>query len=242
MPVCSVTRSPPMRGAGARCSSARRDTGSMWFDSTIASGYTRRSCGTPARSAASVEQSTNAAAWSTFHCEQCHFVYGAANIGFLADGCSRNSGVTGSRRQASGFAAATRLNPAHSSAVARAFSATVSPDAARRAVSNAEYISGALMKPAARSGAGMISSAGRMLSSGPTSSPCTVSTGAVPVMCPRRSRNLASPPTTSATSRSPRAMARNARVNGVDCSTPSSAITERAWAPTRSATMRPGSG
>ena len=46
----------------------------------------------------------------------------------------------------------------------------------RSAVSSAEYISGALMKPAARSGAGMISSAGRMLSSGATSSPCTVST------------------------------------------------------------------
>ena len=87
----------------------------------------------------------------------------------------------------------------------------------------------------------MISSAGLMLSSGPTSASCTVSTGADPVMWPRRSRNFASPPTTMATSTSPLAMARHARVNGVDCSTPSSAITDRAVAPTRSAMMRPGS-
>ncbi len=133
------------------------------------------------------------------------------------------------------------LNADHSSAVARAFSATDSPSADRSAVSTAEYISGALMNPAARSGAGMISSAGRIDSSGATSSLCTVSTGAVPVMRPRRSRYFASPPTTMATSRSPLAMARHARVNGVSCSTPSSAITERAFAPTRSATIRPGS-
>ena len=94
-----------------------------------------------------MEQSTNAAAWSTFHCEQCHLVYGAASIGFFADGCSRNSGGTGSRRHASGLAAAVRLNADHSSAVARAFSATVSPRDARSAVSNAEYINGALMNP-----------------------------------------------------------------------------------------------
>ena len=56
--------------------------------------------------------------------------------------------------------------------------ATVSPSVDRSAVSTAEYINGALMNPAARSGAGMISSAGRIDSSGATSSPCTVSTGA----------------------------------------------------------------
>ncbi len=102
-------------------------------------------------------------------------MYGAASIGFFADGCSRNSGGTGSRRHASGLSAAVRLNADHSSAVARAFSATVSPRAVRSAVSSAEYISGALMKPAARSGAGMISSAGTMRSSGATSSGCSVS-------------------------------------------------------------------
>jgi hypothetical protein len=125
--------------------------------------------------------------------------------------------------------------------VARAFSATVSPSDVRSAVSSAEYINGALMNPASRSGAGMISSAGTMRSSALTSSLCTVSTTAVPVMRERRSRNFASPPTTIATSRSPFAIARNARENGVDCSTPSSAITDSALAPTRSATMRPGS-
>ncbi len=147
----------------------------MWFDSTAASGYTRRSSGTPARSAASVEHSTNAAAWSTFHCEQCHLVYGAASIGLSGDGCSRNSVLTGSRRHASGFAAATRLNAAHSSAVACAFSATVSPRAARSAVSITEYWSGALMSPAAISGGGRISDAGTRVSSGAMPSRCTVS-------------------------------------------------------------------
>ena len=111
MPVSSAMRSAPMRTAGARWSSARFDTASMWFDSTAAERVhpslvrARRRDRRPRWSRARTP-----AAWSTFHCEQCHLVYGAASIGFLADGCSRNSGATGSRRHASGLSAAVRLN------------------------------------------------------------------------------------------------------------------------------------
>ena len=146
----SATRSAPMRTAGARWSSpraARRR--SMWFDSTAASGYTRRSVGTPARSAVPLEHSTNAAAWSTFHCEQCHFVYGAASIGFLAsDGCSRNSGVTGSRRHASGFDCrhAAERRPQLGGG-ARVLGHRLAERRPQRGLERRSTCSGALMKP-----------------------------------------------------------------------------------------------
>ena len=126
----SAPRGPPARGEAPRaarsapCRSIRPPP----------AGRPDGRAATPARSAAPLEHNTNAAAWSTFHCEQCHFVYGAASIGLASDGCSRNSGVTAFRRHASGFCAATRLNADHSSPVARAFSLTDSPRAARSAV------------------------------------------------------------------------------------------------------------
>ena len=216
--ACGSTRPPPADTRGVR-RGHRRGRRPRW-----STARTRR----PGR-----RSTASSATWCT----------GAASIGFLADGCSRNAGATGSRRHASGFDAATAAELRPQLGRCRARSRPPTPRATTRsAVSNAEYMSGALMKPAARSGAGMISSAGRIASSGTTSSAWTVSTGTVPRMRPRRSRYFASPPTTTATSRSPLAMAPHARVNGVSCSTPSSAITDRdASAPMRSATMRPGS-
>ena len=235
-------RSAPMRTAGARWSSARFDTASMWFDSANASGYTRRSCGTPARSAASVEHSTNPAAWSTFHCEQCHLVYGAASIGFFADGCSRNSGATGSRRHASGLSAAVRLNAGPElRGGAGVLGHGLAERGAQRGLDRrvhqrrAHEAGGALGR-----GDDLVGRLDALVGRDVVALHGVVHRGSGDVRCagrgtwprrPRRSRRRGR--------RS--AMARHARVNGVDCSTPSSAITDCALAPTRSATIRPGS-
>ena len=126
-------------------------------------------------------------------------MYGAAYIGFLPDGDDRNSGAIASRRHASGLVAAISLNPAHSSASSRAWVATVWPRAARNAVSMIAYCAAGMVRPAAISIGGMISAAGTSTSSGATSN-CSVSDARVPAIWARRSRYLASPPTTSATS------------------------------------------
>ena len=71
--------------AGQRCNSARSESGTTRFDSTIANGKTHRSRGTPYRSAVATVVNTNAAAWSTFHCDTIHFGYGAAMSRFVDD-------------------------------------------------------------------------------------------------------------------------------------------------------------
>ena len=50
-----------------------------------------------------------ATAWLTFHWLLCRLVYGNASMAFFGDGSRIARGLTGSRRQACGFLAATSL-------------------------------------------------------------------------------------------------------------------------------------
>ena len=136
MPACSKARVPATAKPGLRWSSARSDTGTTWFDSMPATMNVQRSGGTPWARAASTEQTRIAAAWSTFHCDVCHLLYGKA-IGRLAGpGVRISSAVIGWRFHASGFWAATALKRAHSPATVAAWSSGDCPSARRRAFSS----------------------------------------------------------------------------------------------------------
>ena len=144
MPVSSATASRPALTAGRPVEFAasrhrhhvvRLDGGEREHPPVLAA--------TPERSAASAEHSTNAGglvdvplravpSWCT----------APRASGSCADGADRNSGVHRVAPPRVGIGRGDALNPAHSSAAARVRLATVSPGAARNAVSIIEYCSG----------------------------------------------------------------------------------------------------
>ena len=78
-------------------------------------------------------------------------MYGRPIIRFFGPGVRISSADLASRSQAFGLAAATALNPAHSSLTLTWCSSTLSPAAARTAVSNIGYTCTGMTMPRARS-------------------------------------------------------------------------------------------
>src|SRR4051812_36694609 len=98
-----------------------------------------RSDATPAATADSYEQRTNAAAWSTSRVAHMRFVYGEHAIRLSGDGSQISSGVYAAGDHAYGLRAATAASRDHRSPIARWCASTVWPDAWRIAVSNSGY-------------------------------------------------------------------------------------------------------
>ena len=95
VPAASNSRWPPSANPCDRCSSARSVSGIIVFDSAAATGNTQRSRGMPWRVAVSTEHRMWPAARSTFHCEQCSFVYGRATTRFGRRRCEVGGGAGG---------------------------------------------------------------------------------------------------------------------------------------------------
>src|SRR5207245_1386431 len=94
---------PAMRAPGQPCHRGRTDTGTMWFDSELASGKTHLDRGILSSAALVAEQKSKAAAWSTLHDVACRFVYGNASIRLRSDSSQITASSTASAFQASGF-------------------------------------------------------------------------------------------------------------------------------------------
>ena len=192
----------------------------MEFDSTAASGWTRASVVEAVPAAASMEHSTNADAWSTFHCEQCQLrVRRAVHrvLGATGGAASRPRPRPAARRRDS--PPRPRLNPAQSSARSRAWCSHRL--AARRAQRGLDHrvLGGRDREAGGDLGCGMISASGDEHLVGRARRPARSRLLRARDRA-RRSRYLASPPTTSATSSSPRAIAVHARVNSDCCRMP----------------------
>jgi hypothetical protein len=69
LPASASARGPATAAPGQRCSSARAETGTTWFDSLAESGKIQRASGTPSARAFSSEHRMSPAAWSTFQSE-----------------------------------------------------------------------------------------------------------------------------------------------------------------------------
>ena len=98
-----------------------------------------RSSETPARCAASYEQSISAAPWSTSMLAHMRFGYGKTTMRLSGVTVRISSGEYAVRDHASGLSAATAANVAHSSLTCRWCSSTLRPASARSAVSNSGY-------------------------------------------------------------------------------------------------------
>src|SRR5580698_3755704 len=95
--------------AGLRWIAARFVIGTMWSDHATLCRNTHRSRGMAWRSAASTEHRISPAAWLTFHCEQCHLLYGTACGRLVSDAVAIASAANGDRCQARVLPAATAL-------------------------------------------------------------------------------------------------------------------------------------
>ncbi len=177
--------------------------------------------------------------WFTVHWVECHLLYGNASGRLAADGVAICPASMGSGNAASGFPRATWLKRAHRPAMSARCSATERPSRHRRALSIMAYCWTGSHSRWATSTGSRSGSPGRWTTSG-TDAPSSAPTG--PAAGWSRAQRLASPPTTTATSERPSAMAASAWLIRDCCGTPSSVRWVRAPAhPTAPATRRPGS-
>jgi hypothetical protein len=139
MPASSSALRPPSSTAGVAAKSQRWDRNGCSLQSVPAWGNTHRSSGTPSWRARSTLHMISAAAMSTSLLEFIVFVYGNPIIRLVGPGVRICSAVIALRIQAFGLAAATWEKRAHSPLMAARCSSTLSPPAARRAVSNMGY-------------------------------------------------------------------------------------------------------
>ena len=202
-PASREARADRSRTAGLRCRSARRDTGTMWFDSAAASGNTHRSPAArrggrrPLRSrAAAPPTGRRSTASSATSCT------GAASIGLRIRRVLERGGRHRVAPPRIGIGGGDRAERATTAPRSRARCPRPTRRARRGWPSRATSTGAARsIRPAAISARGRISSAGESVSSGVP--PATGSSSSTPAMRPRRSRYFASPPQTRATSTAP---------------------------------------
>ena len=187
-------------------SSLRVDTSHCSFATAPASGKTIASSSTPARRAASSEQTMIAAPMSTITLEASSFVYGAETIRFDGDAAVTDPSPPPSRSHAPAVVLATsRIRAARASSLARCPTRS-SPAARRSACSKRAYVLTGRARPHARSGSLSASGAVSTTGAAGTSSPWWRHATSARRRLARSRLFMASAPTTTATSSSPAAI------------------------------------